>query len=103
MGKVRFPAGIYAYTGSAKNGLRGRLSYHLKKRNKKGHWHIDYLLKCPEAQIQKILIYLGSTQQECRLSQGIAALPHAKVILQGFGASDCLSGCASHLVYFARQ
>lgn len=83
------------------NGLKGRLSRHLRKRYKKTYWHIDYLLKCPEAQIKKVLIYPASTREECRLNQRITMLPGAKVIVKGFGASDCDARCASHLLYFS--
>ena len=103
LGKACFPQGIYLYTGSAMNGLRGRLSHHLRKINKKSRWHIDYLLKCPEAQIKKILIRPSHMREECRHNQRIATLPGASVILKGFGASDCSSGCASHLAYFGRK
>jgi len=103
LGEAEFPPGIYLYTGSAMNGFRGRLSRHLRKRNKKSHWHIDYLLRCPEAQIKKILVYPGTDRVECRQNQRIASLPGAQVILRGFGASDCVSGCASHLIYFGKK
>ena len=102
LGKAYFPPGTYLYTGSAMNGLRGRLSRHLRKRNKKSHWHIDYLLRCPEAYVKEVLIY-APTRQECRLNQRVTTLRGAKVILKGFGASDCISRCISHLVYFARK
>lgn len=102
-GGTCFPQGAYLYTGSAMSSLNGRLSRHLRRRNKKSHWHIDYLLKSPEAYIKKILIYPASTSKECRLNQRITSFPGAKVILKGFGASDCHSGCISHLVYFSRK
>ena len=101
LGRARFPSGIYLYTGSAMNSLWGRLSRHLRKRNKKNHWHIDYLLKCPEADIKRVMIYPTATRQECSLNQRIAKFPAAKVILKRFGASDCISGCSSHLFYFS--
>lgn len=82
------------------NGLIGRLSHHLSKRTKKIYWHIDYLLKCPEAHVKKVVVYPGASRKECRLNQRMATLPGAKVILKGFGASDCCSGCPSHLFYF---
>ncbi|MFQ5904844.1 MAG: DUF123 domain-containing protein, partial [Candidatus Binatia bacterium] len=103
LGRACFPRGIYLYTGSAMNGLSGRLSHHLRKRNKKSHWHIDYLLKSPEANIEKIFIHPAPTSKECRLNQQTASLPGAKAVLKGFGASDCNSGCISHLVYFPRK
>jgi Uri superfamily endonuclease len=102
LGTALFPAGTYLYTGSAMNGLRGRLSRHLRKTNKKGRWHIDYLLKHPEAQIRQILIYPPAPDQECRQNRRISALPGSKVVLKGFGSSDCRMGCGSHLFYLSK-
>lgn len=103
LGRACFPEGTYLYTGSAMNGLRARLLRHLRRKNKKSYWHIDYLLKSPEAKIDKILIYRGPTQQECRLNQRITRLPRASVIVKGFGASDCRSSCNTHLVYLGKK
>jgi len=103
LGEAEFPPGIYLYTGSAMNGLKSRLSRHLRKGNKKSHWHIDYLLRRQEAQIKEILVYPGTDRAECRHNQRIASLPGVRVILKGFGASDCVSGCASHLIYFGKK
>jgi Uri superfamily endonuclease len=102
LGQTVFPAGTYVYTGSAMKGLRARLKRHCE-RKKKIHWHIDYLLTLPEARIRKIILYPPAPGQECRQNQRIAAKPGATVILKGFGASDCKSGCASHLLYFAKD
>ena len=82
------------------NGLWARLSRHLRRR-KKNYWHIDYLLQCPEAAITGILIYPALAGEECRRNQRITKLPGAKVILKGFGSSDCASGCPSHLLYLS--
>ncbi len=100
LGRASFPRGTYLYTGSAMGGLGARLLRHLRKTNKKSHWHIDYLLRCLEARVSQVLIRLSVTCQECRLNQRIASLPGAEVIIRGFGASDCCSGCPSHLFYF---
>ena len=43
-GVLNFSAGCYAYVGSAMNGLYQRINRHLRK-EKKRHWHIDYLLE----------------------------------------------------------
>lgn len=102
LGRACFPRGTYLYTGSAMNGLKARLFRHLKKNGKKCHWHVDYLLKYPQAYIKKVLIYPATTWQECRQNQRIAKLSNARAILKGFGASDCSSCCAGHLFYFRR-
>lgn len=102
LGVALFPKGTYVYTGSAMGGLAARLKRHLT-RKKKNHWHIDHLLALPEARIEKILCYPPTPGQECRQNQRIAALLGATVVLQRFGASDCKSGCASHLFFFAED
>lgn len=95
LGVFTFPAGRYIYTGSAMNGLIGRLRRHLKKR-KKLYWHIDYLLR--HAKIETIFVLETGERVECQLNSLTLSLPNAKVIVKGFGCSDCR--CPSHLVYF---
>src|SRR5262245_60583717 len=102
LGEAVFPAGTYVYTGSAMNGLGARLRRHCA-RTKKIHWHIDHLLALPDARIRKIILYPAAPGQECRQNQWIAACAGAAVILKNFGASDCKSGCGSHLLYFAKD
>ncbi len=60
------------------------------------HWHIDYLL--PHAKILSIHVFKASKEWECRLSRRLARLEGARVIMKGFGSSDCR--CPSHLYYF---
>ena len=83
---------------------------------KKLHWHIDYLLEgarrrafcclagepgAKEAEERAAERAAGrSMPVECLWSQFCLALPGAAVILKGFGASDCRSGCAAHLAAF---
>ena len=100
LGVARFPAGTYIYTGSAMKGLAARLRRHCR-RKKKIHWHIDHLLTLPAARVKRIIIYPPAPHQECRQNQRIAARGGATAILRRFGASDCQSGCASHLFFFA--
>ena len=95
LGVFTFPAGRYIYTGSAMNGLIGRLRRHLKKR-KKLHWHIDYLLR--HAKIETIFVLETEERIECQLNSLTLSLPNAKVVVKGFGCSDC--HCSSHLIYF---
>jgi Uri superfamily endonuclease len=99
LGVALFPKGTYVYTGSAMGGLAARLKRHLA-RKKRIHWHIDYLLKLPEARVDKVIVYPPAPKQECRQNQRIAALLGATIVLKHFGASDCKSGCASHLLFF---
>jgi len=67
--------------------MKKRLERHLRK-EKKLHWHIDYLLR--ESEIEEIFL---SEREECEVAK--AFLPFGYV--PGFGCSDCL--CRSHLFY----
>jgi sugar fermentation stimulation protein A len=101
LGEIAFQSGIYVYTGSAMAGLRARLLRHLTKR-KKLRWHIDYFLNDEQANVRKIFLYPAAPGQECRQNQKIAALRGALSVRHKFGASDCDSGCQSHLIFFPR-
>jgi Uri superfamily endonuclease len=94
LGNISFPKATYAYVGSAMNGLRARLARHLR-REKKLHWHIDYLLK--EAEVEEIILCQGDDRVECSLAQALAGELQS---VPGFGSSDCK--CRSHL-YFASE
>jgi Uri superfamily endonuclease len=96
-GRFRFPKGYYVYTGSAKNGLQGRVRRHLRK-EKKRFWHIDYLLD--HASVTAVHYFTNARKDECSLSLKTLAMPGAQVIVPKFGSSDC--ACPSHLVFFKR-
>jgi len=87
--RQRFPAGYYAYIGSALNGLQARLERHLRK-EKRLHWHIDYLLR--EARIVDIVTCRSQERTECAIATSLAERFDA---VASFGASDCR--CSSHL------
>lgn len=97
LGTFLFPAGRYVYTGSALNGLEGRLARH-RRQHKKLHWHIDYLVR--HAQITNIKVFPTAQHIECALNQKVLKQPGTQVIVKGFGSSDCR--CASHLVFLGR-
>ena len=94
---VTFREGKYIYVGSALNSLEKRLQRHIKK-EKKIHWHIDYLTSSEHSSIEKILFLKTKSKLECKLSQNIAKLPNILPIRK-FGFTDCKSGCKSHLYY----
>jgi Uri superfamily endonuclease len=99
-GEDDFPEGYYIYTGSAQNGLEGRINRHLRK-EKKNFWHIDYLL--PHCKILKIIQYHQNHKNavtECQLNKKLFRKKNSVVAVRGFGSSDCK--CPSHLVYFKR-
>ncbi len=89
LGVFKFPAGEYVYSGSAVKSICARVNRHLRA-DKKLHWHIDYLLAAPEVKITRVSF---STLAECRL----VAASGGGIVVPGFGASDCLNGCSSHL------
>lgn len=89
LGTFTLPAGRYVYTGSAIHHLEARIARHLRQQ-KKLHWHIDYLLASPNASILSITRHVIS---ECKLNQETAG----RILIAGFGASDCHAGCGSHL------
>lgn len=94
LGKIKFQKGNYVYVGSAMNSLESRLNRHLSK-EKRLHWHIDYLLK--KAEITDI-IYNENKKVECDLSQYLSAKTSS---IKDFGCSDC--SCESHLYYFENR
>jgi Uri superfamily endonuclease len=105
LGQFGFPAGIYAYQGSANGpgGLRARLGRHITG-NGQLHWHIDYLRK-----VSNIVGYGFVTLKreirpivplECEWSQDLLGVSGASTPVPKFGASDCTSGCQAHLVHF---
>ena len=94
LGRFDFPAGRYVYTGSARRNLEARIERHLR-RDKKLHWHIDYLTTAAEATVVNVDRF---TQTECGLNQQTAGT----ILIPGFGASDCHAGCGSHLKYLEK-
>jgi len=101
LGRFRFPAGWYVYTGSARSGLDARISRHLA-RHKRLHWHVDYLLAAPGVRIAEIRKFDGYAE-ECQLNQAVGRLPGARALVKGFGSSDCRAGCPAHLYYFSTR
>ncbi len=91
LGKVPFKRGFYLYVGSAKNGLKNRISRHLKKEKKK-HWHIDYLLE--HGDIVDVKVKLGGSEEECLLAKKVRDFTEP---IPDFGSSDCR--CKAHLFY----
>ncbi len=93
LGVIEFKKGFYVYTGSAMNNLERRIARHLSK-EKKLHWHVDYLLKEGEVFLVKKLF--TDERLECELSNQVRKRSSSSV--KGFGCSDC--SCKSHLHFF---
>jgi len=91
LGKIDFKKGIYVYVGSAFNGLEPRINRHLR-REKKIHWHIDYLLD--SAEIINVFYKENSFKEECKISNEFNKKLQS---VKKFGCSDC--NCKSHLFY----
>ena len=91
LGKFIFPIGSYVYTGSAKKNIDKRIERHLSKK-KNLHWHIDYLINSDAVQIINIK---KSQMTECSLNKKTKG----RIIIDGFGSSDCNLCCGSHLKY----
>lgn len=110
--EITFPAGYYVYFGSARGGLSARVGRHLK-REKRFHWHIDYLLQFAEvvevwyspegAEVEwgerkEVKGAGGVRKKECLWCQVGRGMPQGQILIPGFGSSDCR--CPAHLVYF---
>ncbi len=102
LGKRRFPAGYYSYTGSALGkgaSLKNRITRHLRK-EKRRFWHIDYLLENENVSVEAIIAAETSQKIECEINQHMKTGMKGKVKVKGFGASDCQKNCKSHLLFF---
>ena len=91
LGELTFPAGLYAYVGSAQNNLELRVKRH-KRKEKRLFWHIDYLLNNEAAKVIGVYYRQGGKAEECQVASLLAQ--NGKSIT-GFGCSDCR--CRSHL------
>ena len=92
LGPLAFAPGAYAYVGSARGGLAARIARHAR-REKRRHWHIDYLLA--EAAVAGAAVLRTKTRAECPLARSLAEQPAIAGWVPRFGASDC--NCPSHL------
>ena len=97
LGRFEFPAGWYAYAGSAQGpgGLGARLSRHLRSQ-KVLHWHIDHLRTAAEP--VAIWHVHGAAKRECAWADSLSRLLGASLPVPRFGSSDCR--CPTHLVHF---
>ena len=94
LGEIYFPAGQYAYVGSAMGGFKSRLPHYFRK-DKKLHWHIDYLLQ--KTRISSIIISESHERIECTIAK---ALMRQFQCIVGFGSGDCK--CKGHLFFLQR-
>ncbi len=92
--RKEFPlkAGYYVYVGSAMNSIEKRVERHFKK-DKKLHWHIDFLLK--ESELLRAYLIPSDAKIEKELSMEVSKFGKP---IEGFGASDLKIN--SNLYYF---
>lgn len=95
LGSIFFERGLYAYVGSAQNGLERRVQRHLRKAKKK-FWHIDDLLDDDAVRVVKVFCKEAEKSEECKIA---GKLSEKGVAVRRFGCSDC--GCVSHLFRIA--
>ncbi|WP_297515233.1 DUF123 domain-containing protein [Thermococcus sp.] len=74
--------GYYVYVGSAMNSLEKRVARHFR-REKRLHWHIDYLLK--EAKLLRAYLIPSEVKLEEKLSREVSRFGEPVL---GFGAGD---------------
>ena len=91
LGRIKFDKGIYAYVGSAQNGIEKRITRH-KSEDKKIFWHIDYLLSNKFAKVMKVFYKESEKLEECKIA---SKLNETEFLIPNFGCSDC--DCESHL------
>jgi sugar fermentation stimulation protein A len=92
LGTLSFLKGYYLYVGSAMSNLSARIKRHRKK-NKKNHWHIDYLTAYTNELIS--LPIRSSQRDECEIAEALSSIMRAGP--PGFGSSDC--SCRTHLFF----
>jgi Uri superfamily endonuclease len=95
LGKLKFEKGLYAYIGSAMNGIKKRTERRAKiAKTKKGRlrWHIDYLLVNKNSELVELIKIPTNRRIECELSR---LFQKFAIPIIGFGSSDCK--CKSHL------
>lgn len=107
LGECAFPAGAYAYVGSAhgSNGL-GRVARHCRVASGDHdvrHWHVDYLGGHPKSTLAAV-VASPNVDSECRVARRLrssnASLPEGdrrslSAPVPRFGSSDC--DCVAHL------
>ncbi len=104
LGSFYLKAGYYAYAGSARRGLKGRITRYLSPAQK-CFWHIDYLLRHPEVRLEGLFLFPGVFFPEFDEHILIKKLLEngSKAVIPGFGSRDCREQCPAHLVKIPRK
>jgi endonuclease-3 len=102
LGLCTFPEGSYAYTGSAfgrgSSCLGRRILRHTRK-DKARRWHIDYLLSDGDVRLTAVVAGAMSQKKECTINLRLKETFRAQTPFSGFGSSDCVEHCCSHLLF----
>lgn len=59
---------------------------------KRLHWHIDYLLDLPEAELTHVFMVMGPSRLEHRLAELVSSMPGISPVADRLGAQDASSG-----------
>lgn len=89
LGRIKFEAGTYVYTGSGRKSVEKRLNRHFSS-DLNRFWHIDYFSR--EAEPIDYFILPETSEYECFMSGKLEEWCHP---VDSFGSSDC--DCDSHL------
>ncbi|PSQ08162.1 DUF123 domain-containing protein [Halobacteriales archaeon QS_6_71_20] len=102
LGAREFPAGGYAYTGSALGaGGFSRIDRHRRVaagEHDVRHWHVDHLGGHPAVSLIGVERAGDALDAECRVARALADRAATADPVPGFGASDC--DCRSHLAFY---
>ena len=105
LGSQIFPKGYYVYTGSAFNtgGLKARIKHHINKKNleSRNFWHVDFFLTHNHSEVIGVVAMQTAKKMECKINCYIKEEEAARVLVPGFGSSDCKKKCTSHLLFFS--
>jgi sugar fermentation stimulation protein A len=91
LGRIHLTKGLYCYIGSARRVLDKRIKRHIT-RQKKLHWHIDYILNSSESQIKDI--WVNDYDPECYTAKRLLQSLTVCIVRKGLGSSDCK--CSAH-------
>lgn len=100
--KHSFKGGYYYYVGSAQKGFSKRVLRHLRK-DKKLHWHIDYITTIKSGCIERISIIENAAKSvEAELAYVLTSIFKLDDSILGFGNSDTKK-TKTHLFYSKSQ
>ncbi|MFX1603918.1 MAG: DUF123 domain-containing protein [Promethearchaeota archaeon] len=103
LGDSAFARGIWVYVGSALGTGSTRLDHRIKRHfssAKKLHWHIDFLLE-RTGPPTGVIWATTDRAMECQVAQALKQHADFQTGPSGFGSSDCIAACGSHVFRFA--